>query len=194
MPLAGETLEPGSSRGISNVFAQAEARVSLEHGVLLAIRPGTPAVKRLAALVLAGSRRRLRRRMRPASRREVVLVTHDSFVVSKPVRAAFERESGLRLRILQSGDAGAALNRALLTKGNPEGDVFFGVDNNLLSRALGEDLFEPYEPAALDAVPDRYELDTEHRVTPIDHGEVCLNIDTGWFAERGCRRRARSTT
>ncbi|MGI9110763.1 MAG: thiamine ABC transporter substrate-binding protein [Gaiellaceae bacterium] len=115
---------------------------------------------------------------------EVVLVTHDSFVVSKPVRAAFEQETGLRLRILQTGDAGAALNRALLTKGNPEGDVFFGVDNNLSSRALDEDLFEPYEPGALDAVPDRYELDPEHRLTPIDHGEVCLNVDKGWFAER----------
>ncbi|MCP9485850.1 MAG: thiamine ABC transporter substrate-binding protein [Gaiellaceae bacterium MAG52_C11] len=115
---------------------------------------------------------------------EVVLVTHDSFVVSKPVRAAFEQESGLRLRILQSGDAGAALNRALLTKGNPEGDVFFGVDNNLLSRALAEDLFEPYEPPGLDAVPDRYELDPEHGLIPIDHGEVCLNVDKGWFAER----------
>ena len=115
---------------------------------------------------------------------EVVLVTHDSFVVSRPVRAAFERETGLRLKILQSGDAGAALNRALLTKGNPEGDVFFGVDNNLLSRALEEDLFEPYEPEALGLVPDRYHLDPEHRVTPIDHGEVCLNTDPSWFAER----------
>jgi thiamine transport system substrate-binding protein len=115
---------------------------------------------------------------------EVVLVTHDSFVVSKPVKAAFEEQSGLKLRILQSGDAGAALNRALLTKGNPEGDVFFGVDNNLLSRALEEGLFEPYAPAALDSVPDGYELDSEHRVTPIDHGEVCLNTDKRWFAER----------
>jgi len=116
---------------------------------------------------------------------EVVLVTHDSFVVSKPVRAAFEQETGLKLRILQAGDAGAALNRALLTKGNPEGDVFFGLDNNLLSRALDEDLFEPYEPAALDSVPDSYELDPEHRVVPVDHGEVCLNTDKRWFAERG---------
>ena len=115
---------------------------------------------------------------------QVVLVTHDSFAVSKAVRAAFEEETGLRLRILQTGDAGAALNRALLTKGNPEGDVFFGLDNNLLSRALEEDLFEPYAPAGLDAVPDVYELDGEHRVTPIDHGEVCLNVDKGWFAER----------
>ncbi|MBA2297790.1 MAG: thiamine ABC transporter substrate-binding protein, partial [Actinobacteria bacterium] len=73
---------------------------------------------------------------------KVVLVTHDSFAVSKPVRAAFEEQSGLRLQILQSGDAGAALNRALLSAGDPEGDVFFGVDSNLLSRAVDEDLFE----------------------------------------------------
>ncbi len=116
---------------------------------------------------------------------EVVLVTHDSFAVSKPVKAAFERETGLKLRILQTGDAGAALNRALLTKGNPEGDVFFGIDNNLLSRALDEKLFAAYRPDALASVPDRYELDPEHRVVPVDHGEVCLNTDKGWFAERG---------
>jgi len=39
-PLRRETLEPGSSRGISNVFTGAEARVALERGVLLALRPG----------------------------------------------------------------------------------------------------------------------------------------------------------
>ena len=39
-PLAGETLEPGSSRGVSNLFTESEARVSLESGVLLAVRPG----------------------------------------------------------------------------------------------------------------------------------------------------------
>jgi thiamine pyrophosphokinase len=38
-PLDGETLEPGSSRGLSNVFAAPEARIVLERGVLLAVRP-----------------------------------------------------------------------------------------------------------------------------------------------------------
>lgn len=38
-PLRGETLHPGSTRGLSNLFAAAEARVSVERGVLLAIRP-----------------------------------------------------------------------------------------------------------------------------------------------------------
>ena len=39
-PLAAETLHPGSSRGVSNVFSGTEARVTLDTGVLLAIRPG----------------------------------------------------------------------------------------------------------------------------------------------------------
>jgi thiamine transport system substrate-binding protein len=113
---------------------------------------------------------------------EVVLVTHDSFAIPKQVKAAFERESGLKLRILQGGDAGEAVNRALLTKGNPQGDVLFGIDNNLLSRALDEGLFEAYEAKALDQVDDRFRLDSSHRVTPVDHGDVCLNIDKRWFA------------
>ncbi|MBA3376759.1 MAG: thiamine diphosphokinase [Actinobacteria bacterium] len=39
-PLDGETLEPGSSRGVSNIFVEETARVSVERGVLLAVRPG----------------------------------------------------------------------------------------------------------------------------------------------------------
>jgi thiamine pyrophosphokinase len=38
-PLRGETLPAGSTRGISNVFAAEEARISLRRGVLLAIKP-----------------------------------------------------------------------------------------------------------------------------------------------------------
>jgi thiamine pyrophosphokinase len=39
-PLDGETLEPGSSRGVSNVFVQETARIRVERGALLAVRPG----------------------------------------------------------------------------------------------------------------------------------------------------------
>jgi thiamine pyrophosphokinase len=38
-PLRGETLEAGSTRGVSNVFAGLEARIRLERGVLVAVRP-----------------------------------------------------------------------------------------------------------------------------------------------------------
>jgi thiamine transport system substrate-binding protein len=144
------------------------------HKVLLALALvlGTVAI---AAVACGGS----------SEPKEVVLVAHDSFVVSGDVKAAFEQESGLALRILQTGDAGEALTRALLTAGNPEGDVFFGVDNNLLSRALDGDLFEPYESPGLTNVDPSYVLDAEHRVTPVDHGEVCLNVDKAWFSDHG---------
>jgi thiamine pyrophosphokinase len=39
-PLAGETLTSGTTRGVSNVFLAGEAHVTVESGVLLAIRPG----------------------------------------------------------------------------------------------------------------------------------------------------------
>jgi thiamine transport system substrate-binding protein len=116
---------------------------------------------------------------------EVVLVTHDSFAISEDVKQAFEAESGLTLRILNAGDAGEVVTRALLTAGNPEGDVLFGVDDNLLARTLAGDVFESYESPALAEVDPELVLDPEHRVTPIDHGEVCLNYDKGWFASRG---------
>ena len=114
-----------------------------------------------------------------------MLVTHDSFAIPKQVKAAFERETGLKLRILQGGDAGETVNRALLTKGDPQGDVLFGIDNNLLSRGLDEGLFEPYEAKDLDLVEAGYRIDPTHRVTPIDHGDVCLNVDRAWFTSRG---------
>ncbi len=115
---------------------------------------------------------------------QVVLVTHDSFAIAKGTKAAFERQTGLKLRILQTGDAGAALNRALLTAGKPEGDAFFGVDNNLLTRALGGNAFEAYSPPALAAVDRRFDLDPTHHLVPIDHSEVCLVYDRAWFARR----------
>ena len=40
--------------------------------------------------------------------------------------------------------------------------MLFGVDNNLLSRALDAGLFEPYTATGLDRVDARYQLDPTH--------------------------------
>ena len=114
----------------------------------------------------------------------ITLVTHDSFAVSKSVLAAFTAQTGIKVKIVQSGDAGAALNQVILTKSNPIGDVFFGVDNTFLSRALDGDVFAKYAPAALDQVPVEYQLDGTHQLTPVDHGDVCINYDKQWFARK----------
>ncbi|MDX2605569.1 thiamine ABC transporter substrate-binding protein [Streptomyces caniscabiei] len=115
----------------------------------------------------------------------VTLVSHGSFAYSKDVLKAFEKESGYQVKVLKSGDAGQAVNQAILTKDNPQGDVFFGVDNTLLSRALDNGLFQPYEAKGLDKVGAAYQLDKdEHRVTPIDSGDICVNYDKAYFAEK----------
>ncbi|MFE1438517.1 thiamine ABC transporter substrate binding subunit [Streptomyces sp. NPDC058739] len=114
----------------------------------------------------------------------VTLVSHSSWAVSKDVLAAFEKDSGYKVKVLEDGDAGQAVNKAILTKDNPQGDVFFGVDNTLLSRALDNGLFQSYEAQGLDQVGADYQLDKdEHRVTPVDYGDICVNYDKQYFAD-----------
>ncbi|MFF8729750.1 thiamine ABC transporter substrate binding subunit [Streptomyces sp. NPDC015171] len=114
----------------------------------------------------------------------VTLVSHNSWAVSKNVLKDFEKRSGYRVRVLEDGDAGQAVNKAILTKDHPQGDVFFGVDNTLLSRALDNGLFQPYTAKGLDTVGAAYQLDkAEHRVTPVDYGDICVNYDKAYFSE-----------
>jgi thiamine transport system substrate-binding protein len=121
----------------------------------------------------------------PPQPRTVRVMTHDSFDISEEVLTAFESRYGAEVEILQAGDAGVVLNQAILSADNPLADVLYGVDNTLLSRALDADILEPYASPLLDEIPDHLELDPQHRALPVDYGDVCLNYDKGWFAERG---------
>ncbi|WP_405930891.1 thiamine ABC transporter substrate binding subunit [Streptomyces sp. NBC_00827] len=119
-----------------------------------------------------------------ADSKTVTLVSHDSFTYSKDVLSAFEKESGYTVKVLKDGDAGQAVNKAILTKENPQGDVFFGVDNTLLSRALDNGLFQSYEAKGSDLILPEYRVDEDkHRVTPIDSGDICVNYDKAYFSE-----------
>ncbi|MBA2337784.1 MAG: thiamine ABC transporter substrate-binding protein [Acidimicrobiia bacterium] len=115
----------------------------------------------------------------------ITLLTHDSFLLSETTLASFTEQTGITVELLAGGDAGAMLNQAILTRDNPIADVLFGVDNTFLTRALGEDLFVPYESPALDRVDDGLELDPDHRVTPVDYGDVCVNYDKAALAAAG---------
>ena len=113
----------------------------------------------------------------------ITLMTHDSFSVSKEVVKAFEEANHAKIVFLKSGDAGAALNKAILTKEAPLADLLFGVDNTFLSRALEGDIFEAYESPALSAIPDQFKLDPSNRALPVDYGDVCINYDKAYFAD-----------
>ncbi|NPV67194.1 MAG: thiamine ABC transporter substrate-binding protein [Anaerolineae bacterium] len=114
---------------------------------------------------------------------ELTLITHDSFSVSEEVLSSFEQEAGIRVRILRAGDTGTMINQAILSRNNPLADVLYGLDNTFLTRALDADLFVPYESPLLKDVAEEFILDSQHRVTPIDYGDVCLNYDKAYFAE-----------
>ena len=113
----------------------------------------------------------------------VTLLTHDAFAVSKPVLAAFTAKTGIKVKVLKGGDAGAELNQAILTKDRPIADAMYGTDNTFLSRALDAGILEPFTASGLDRVPKAYQLDPTHRLTPIDYGDVCVNYDETWFAK-----------
>lgn len=118
----------------------------------------------------------------------LTLVTYSSFPAEgtslNDALASFTADTGIAVSIVQAGDAGTMVGKAVLAAGNPEGDVMFGVDNTLLSRVLEAEVFAPYESPALSAIdPTLTELVPDHELTPVDFGDVCVNFDIGWFAE-----------
>ena len=80
---------------------------------------------------------------------ELTLVTYSSFPASdtdlNDALAMFTDQTGIEVTILNAGDTGTMVTKAVLASGNPEGDVMWGVDNTLLSRATAADVFEPYK-------------------------------------------------
>jgi thiamine transport system substrate-binding protein len=112
----------------------------------------------------------------------LTVMTHDSFAASESVIAAFEQANNVKIAFLKSGDAGAALNKAILTADAPLADVFYGVDNAFLSRALGAGIYVPYASPLLAQISDEFKLDPQERALPVDYGDVCINYDKAYFA------------
>lgn len=96
---------------------------------------------------------------------EVVLVAYDAFTPAEGIFDAFTAATGARVRVVTGGDSGTVVSRAILTAGNPEGDVLWGVDDTTLARADRARLFD--------------------RIDAVDTGDVCVNVDDGWYADRG---------
>lgn len=99
----------------------------------------------------------------------ITMVAYDSFPTAdtalNDALAEFTAETGIAVRIVTAGDTGTMVTKATLTAGNPEGDVMWGVDNTYLSAAIDGEIFAG-EP------------------TQVDFGDVCVNYDIAWFAER----------
>jgi thiamine transport system substrate-binding protein len=119
---------------------------------------------------------------------KLVLVTHDSFNLSKGTLEKFTDETGITVEVQAAGDAGELVNKLVLTKDSPLGDVVFGIDNTFASRAVNEGVLEDYASKDLTSAEDQYLLPAGsglEQLTPIDNGDVCVNVDHEWFADAG---------
>ncbi|GIG23445.1 thiamine ABC transporter substrate-binding protein [Cellulomonas chitinilytica] len=116
----------------------------------------------------------------------VTLVAHDSFGLSDGILDDFTKETGLKVEVVQPGDAGTLVNQLVLTKDAPLGDLAYGIDNSFASRAIDEGVVVPYTssaPAAKDAA--QYAVGGSDALTAVDLGDVCINTDHTWFTEHG---------
>jgi len=99
-----------------------------------------------------------------ATPNEVTLLAYDAFTAQEGIFDAFTATTGAKVKVVTGGDSGVLVSKAILTAGTPEGDVLWGLDNTLLSRAQKADLLTSYEP--------------------VDTGDICVNYDKQWFASR----------
>jgi thiamine transport system substrate-binding protein len=113
----------------------------------------------------------------------VVVATHDSWAMPKKVLADFTRQTGYHLKIEQQGDAGELTNKLVLTKDSPIADATYGIDNTFATRASDEGVLADYT-ATLPPGADQFALegDAGKQLTPVDFGDVCVNVDDTWFA------------
>ncbi|MDO5746104.1 MAG: thiamine ABC transporter substrate-binding protein [Actinomycetaceae bacterium] len=119
-----------------------------------------------------------------AESKEVTLVTHNNFNLPKESIAAFEKESGLKLHLVQSDSGAELVNKLKLRKDNPIGDAVYGLATNDMGAVAKEGLLAPLdislpEGAKTSAHPD------EPNAVPIDRGDICVNIDTEYFQKKG---------
>ncbi|MCF8530591.1 MAG: thiamine ABC transporter substrate-binding protein [Candidatus Nanopelagicales bacterium] len=113
----------------------------------------------------------------------VTMLTHESFALSEELITGLAAQ-GITLNILASGDAGSMTASAVLSAGAPTADIIFGVDNTLIVRAADKDVFAPYtSPELANLTTEFQKLTFDGLVTPIDFGDVCINVDTAWYTQ-----------
>ena len=113
----------------------------------------------------------------------LVVATHDSWAMSKKVLAKFTAESGITVKVQPQGDAGQLTNKLVLTKDSPLADGVYGIDNTFASRAVDEGVLSPYASSAVPQSAKPFQLAGAgaEQLTPVDYGDVCVNVDDTWF-------------
>ncbi len=115
----------------------------------------------------------------------LTVLTYDSFAVSSDLVEAFEAENNVKIQFLEAGAGGEIIARAILTKDDPIADVIIGFDTSQFGKIFSNDLLEAYASPELANISDSYKQDPENRALPFNYGEICINYDKKYFADKG---------
>lgn len=120
----------------------------------------------------------------------LTILDQGAFSFFKDLKPLFESQTGATVRQIEGGDAGKALQQALLNAGNPPADVLYGVDNAMFFSPGVQDkcLFIPYQSPRLGLLnaslidTEQFRVDGALWATPVDHGYISVNIDRSLLA------------
>lgn len=113
---------------------------------------------------------------------KLVIYTYDSFASdwgpAGIVIPPFEEKYGIEVDLKAAGDSGSVLSRVILEKEDPKADLIIGIDNNMLAKALSEEVLEDYRPQNINKVPEHLIFDKSFHAIPFDYGFFAINYDS----------------
>lgn len=113
--------------------------------------------------------------------KELKVLAYDSFSLDEKLLKKFEKDSGLKVKIISTDGGGELVNKLILTKDTPVADVVVGLDNSFAGRAIKEGVLESGDVKLPDGA-EKFTAENKELV-PVDYGEVCVNADKQWFEE-----------
>ncbi len=90
----------------------------------------------------------------------------------------FEKETGIRVNVVSTGDAVEMLSRAIMEGEDCPADLIMGISDDFASTAYKSGLFTSYEPAALEYVDESLKFDPQSRLIPFDYGVFAFIWDS----------------
>lgn len=113
---------------------------------------------------------------------QLTIYAYDSFTSEwgpgPQIVPLFEEKFGIKVNLVDFGDAGSVLTKVISEKDSPNADVIIGIDNNLLSKALSADILEPYSSPLATDLDSYLQFDKDHSLTPFDYGYFSIVYDT----------------
>ncbi|MGM0432537.1 MAG: thiamine ABC transporter substrate-binding protein [Spirochaetota bacterium] len=117
----------------------------------------------------------------------VTVYAYDSFVSEwgpgPAIVEQFTDKYGIEVDLRAVGDSGQVLQRTILEKEEPEADVVIGIDNNMLYKALDEEVFTTYKSPQLEHIDEKLHFDPSYHVIPYDYGYFSIIYDSQRITE-----------